>query len=125
MVKVNVSFVQLVIETAEPERVSKAEVLESRSPGSEDSIILRAVSNSEHAAIQRSVGSTIEAARVSPSRKYANEGGPGFAQITTLLNGSDEPEQDRHRLFRAARRMSRDVLQGARQGLGSGAGGTP
>jgi serine/threonine-protein kinase HipA len=43
-----------------------------------------------------------QALGVSPAAKYENEGGPGFPQIMTLLNGSDEPEIDRDRMMNAA-----------------------
>jgi serine/threonine-protein kinase HipA len=43
-----------------------------------------------------------QAMGVSPASKYENEGGPGFPQIMTLLNGSDEPEIDRDRMMNAA-----------------------
>jgi serine/threonine-protein kinase HipA len=37
-----------------------------------------------------------------PGSKYENEGGPGFAQIMSLLEGSDEPGVDRDRLMKTA-----------------------
>lgn len=43
-----------------------------------------------------------QALGVSPTSKYESEGGPGFPQIMTLLDGSDEPEVDRDRLMSAA-----------------------
>ena len=43
-----------------------------------------------------------QALGVSPASKYENEGGPGFPQIMSLLNGSDEPEIDRDRMMNAA-----------------------
>jgi serine/threonine-protein kinase HipA len=36
-----------------------------------------------------------QALSVPPSRKYESDGGPGIAQVLDLLQGSDEPDQDR------------------------------
>lgn len=43
-----------------------------------------------------------QALGIHPGSKYENEGGPGFAQIMSLLEGSDEPSADRDRLMKTA-----------------------
>jgi serine/threonine-protein kinase HipA len=43
-----------------------------------------------------------QALGIPPGSKYENEGGPGFADITTLLEGSDDPAADRERFMRTA-----------------------
>jgi serine/threonine-protein kinase HipA len=43
-----------------------------------------------------------QALGIHPALKYENEGGPGFAQIMSLLEGSDEPGVDRDRLMKTA-----------------------
>jgi serine/threonine-protein kinase HipA len=43
-----------------------------------------------------------QALGIHPGSKYENEGGPGFAQIMSLLEGSDEPGVDRDRLMKSA-----------------------
>ena len=43
-----------------------------------------------------------QALGVPPASKYENEGGPGFAQIMSVLAGSDEPAMDRDRLMKTA-----------------------
>jgi len=43
-----------------------------------------------------------QALGIHPGSKYENQGGPGFAQIMTLLEGADEPEADRERFMRTA-----------------------
>jgi serine/threonine-protein kinase HipA len=43
-----------------------------------------------------------QALDVSPENKYQNDGGPGFSDIMTLLNSSDEPAADRDRLMKTA-----------------------
>jgi serine/threonine-protein kinase HipA len=43
-----------------------------------------------------------QALGIHPGSKYENQGGPGFAQIMTLLEGTDEPEADRERFMRSA-----------------------
>jgi serine/threonine-protein kinase HipA len=43
-----------------------------------------------------------QALGVHPSAKYEHEGGPGFAQIMSLLEGTDEPSGDRDRLMKTA-----------------------
>jgi serine/threonine-protein kinase HipA len=43
-----------------------------------------------------------QALGIHPGSKYENEGGPGFAQIMSLLEGTDEPTVDRNRLMRTA-----------------------
>lgn len=42
-----------------------------------------------------------QALSVPPSRKYESDGGPGIPAILNLLNGSDDPEGDRHRVLKA------------------------
>lgn len=42
-----------------------------------------------------------QALSVSPVRKYQDDGGPGIREIAALLQGSDEPEQDRRMFFKA------------------------
>jgi serine/threonine-protein kinase HipA len=39
---------------------------------------------------------------IHPGSKYENEGGPGFARIMSLLDGTDEPRVDRDRLMKTA-----------------------
>ena len=41
-----------------------------------------------------------QALGVPPSRKYETDGGPGIPAILDLLNGSDDPEGDRHRVLK-------------------------
>jgi serine/threonine-protein kinase HipA len=43
-----------------------------------------------------------QALGIYPGSKYENEGGPGFATIMSLLEGSDEPAVDRDRLMKIA-----------------------
>lgn len=43
-----------------------------------------------------------QALGIYPGSKYENEGGPGFATIMSLLEGSDEPGVDRDRLMKIA-----------------------
>ncbi len=43
-----------------------------------------------------------QALGIHPGSKYENEGGPGFAQIMSLLEGTDEPSVDRDRLMKTA-----------------------
>ena len=43
-----------------------------------------------------------QALNVHPASKYENDGGPGFAQIMTLLDATDEPDADRDRMMRGA-----------------------
>jgi len=43
-----------------------------------------------------------QALGIRPSSKYENQGGPGFANIMTLLEGSDDPAIDRERFMRTA-----------------------
>jgi len=43
-----------------------------------------------------------QALGIHPGSKYENQGGPGFAQIMTLLEGTDEAEADRERFMRTA-----------------------
>ena len=43
-----------------------------------------------------------QALSVPPSRKYQSEGGPGIVEITALLRGSDQPQQDQADFFKAA-----------------------
>jgi serine/threonine-protein kinase HipA len=43
-----------------------------------------------------------QALGIHPGSKYENEGGPGFKQIMSLLEGSDEPAVDRDRLMKTA-----------------------
>jgi serine/threonine-protein kinase HipA len=43
-----------------------------------------------------------QALGIHPGSKYENEGGPGFAQIMSLLEGSDEPGADRDRMMKTA-----------------------
>ena len=43
-----------------------------------------------------------QALGIYPGSKYENEGGPGFATIMSLLEGSDEPGVDRNRLMKIA-----------------------
>ena len=43
-----------------------------------------------------------QALGIHPASKYENEGGPGFARIMSLLEGSDEPGADRDRLMKTA-----------------------
>lgn len=43
-----------------------------------------------------------QALAVHPGSKHENEGGPGFARIMTLLEGTDEPGLDRDRLMKTA-----------------------
>jgi len=43
-----------------------------------------------------------QALGIHPGFKYESEGGPGFAQIMSLLEGTDEPRVDRDRLMRTA-----------------------
>lgn len=43
-----------------------------------------------------------QALGIHPGSKYENEGGPGFASIMTLLEGTDEPGLDRDRLMKTA-----------------------
>ena len=43
-----------------------------------------------------------QASGVHPGSKYENEGGPGFAKIMSLLEGTDEPSADRDRLMKTA-----------------------
>ncbi len=43
-----------------------------------------------------------QALGIHPAFKYENEGGPGFAQIMSLLEGSDAPDVDRARLLKTA-----------------------
>jgi serine/threonine-protein kinase HipA len=43
-----------------------------------------------------------QALAVQPGAKYENDGGPGFAQIMPLLDGTDEPETDRERMMKGA-----------------------
>ena len=43
-----------------------------------------------------------QALGVHPGSKYENEGGPGFAKIMTLLDGTDDPGVDRDRLMKTA-----------------------
>ena len=42
-----------------------------------------------------------QATGTSPLRKYQSDGGPGIAQIMTVLLGSDQAEQDRENFFKA------------------------
>lgn len=42
-----------------------------------------------------------QALSVPPSRKYESDGGPGIAALANLLKGSDTPETDLRRLFKA------------------------
>lgn len=42
-----------------------------------------------------------QALSVPPTKKYQNEGGPGIAEIVELLKGSDTPERDQRRFFKA------------------------
>ena len=39
---------------------------------------------------------------IHPGSKYENEGGPGFANIMSLLDATDEPEVDRDRMMKTA-----------------------
>jgi serine/threonine-protein kinase HipA len=43
-----------------------------------------------------------QALGIRPGSKYENEGGPGFAQLMSLLEGADEPDIDRDRLMKTA-----------------------
>jgi serine/threonine-protein kinase HipA len=43
-----------------------------------------------------------QALGIHPGSKYESEGGPGFAQIMSLLQGTDEPSVDRDRLMKTA-----------------------
>ena len=43
-----------------------------------------------------------QALGVHPDKKYESQGGPGYAQLMSLMNATDEPEHDRERLMRAA-----------------------
>ena len=43
-----------------------------------------------------------QALGIHPGSKYENQGGPGFATIMTVLEGTDEPEADRERFMRTA-----------------------
>jgi serine/threonine-protein kinase HipA len=43
-----------------------------------------------------------QALGIHPGSKYENEGGPGLAQIMSLLQGTDEPSVDRDRLMKTA-----------------------
>jgi len=43
-----------------------------------------------------------QALGVHPSSKYENEGGPGFADIMSVLEASGEPEADRDRMMKTA-----------------------
>jgi serine/threonine-protein kinase HipA len=43
-----------------------------------------------------------QALDVHPASKYENDGGPGFPQIMSLLDATDDPEADRERLMRGA-----------------------
>jgi serine/threonine-protein kinase HipA len=43
-----------------------------------------------------------QALAMHPGSKYENDGGPGFAQIMSLLEGTDEPSADRDRLMKTA-----------------------
>src|SRR6185437_3599729 len=43
-----------------------------------------------------------QALGIHPGSKYENEGGPGFAQIMSLLEGTDDPRIDRDRLMKTA-----------------------
>jgi serine/threonine-protein kinase HipA len=43
-----------------------------------------------------------QALGIHPGSKYENQGGPGFANIMALLEGSDDPAGDRERFMRAA-----------------------
>ncbi len=43
-----------------------------------------------------------QALGVHPGSKYESDGGPGFARIMSLLEGTDEPAVDRERLMRTA-----------------------
>jgi serine/threonine-protein kinase HipA len=43
-----------------------------------------------------------QALGIHPGTQYENEGGPGFAQIMSLLEGTDEPRVDRDRLMKTA-----------------------
>ena len=43
-----------------------------------------------------------QALGIHPGSKYENQGGPGFATIMTVLEGTDEPEADRARFMRTA-----------------------
>lgn len=42
-----------------------------------------------------------QALKIMPQTKYQNEGGPGIAEIMTLLSGSAKPSDDRDRFMRA------------------------
>jgi serine/threonine-protein kinase HipA len=43
-----------------------------------------------------------QALGIHPGSRYENQGGPGFADIMTLLEGSDDPAIDRERIMRTA-----------------------
>lgn len=43
-----------------------------------------------------------QALGIHPESKYENQGGPGFPQMMSLMNGADDPEADRARLMRTA-----------------------
>jgi serine/threonine-protein kinase HipA len=43
-----------------------------------------------------------QALGVHPDAKYENEGGPGYPELLSLLNATDEPEADRQRLMAGA-----------------------
>jgi serine/threonine-protein kinase HipA len=43
-----------------------------------------------------------QALGVQPDAKYENEGGPGYPELLSLLNATDDPERDRERLMAAA-----------------------
>lgn len=43
-----------------------------------------------------------QALGVHPDSKYENQGGPGFPNLMSLLNGADDPETDRSRLMKSA-----------------------
>jgi serine/threonine-protein kinase HipA len=43
-----------------------------------------------------------QALGVHPEAKYENEGGPGYPELMSLLNATDDPEADRQRLMSAA-----------------------
>jgi serine/threonine-protein kinase HipA len=43
-----------------------------------------------------------QALGIHPGSKYESDGGPGFARLMAMLDGSDEPEADRDRLMRVA-----------------------
>jgi serine/threonine-protein kinase HipA len=43
-----------------------------------------------------------QALGINPASKYENEKGPGFKQIMSLLDGSDDPKADRERLMKTA-----------------------